>query len=314
MTSNDACFFYTKLFNLKIHESTGEAFEDLFCEVMMFTDDRFRKIPPWGNKGDGGNDGFIPDEKRYFQVYGPKYSSTAKNIVSYAKKKMEDDFMKILSNWEKPNSFHFVYNDKFAGAPRDLHEAIAKIKETHGLKEASVIDSFNLRKKFMALNNEQKSQIIGTPCPDVILDEVDTSDIGALLRSLSGKCNTFETLSTDPPTEFYEKIRINKLSLRVKKELTHYSRVGLVDDFLESDPGAKQRIAMELHAMYTKSKDAILEEDTEASDKRYDWMVEQLIPKAFCRQDRSQAYLARKLSIQVVFSEFFESCDIFESA
>ena len=55
-----------KAFKLRIHESNGNAFEDLFCDVMRASNKNFKKVKPQGRIGDRKNDGFIQSEGKYY--------------------------------------------------------------------------------------------------------------------------------------------------------------------------------------------------------------------------------------------------------
>lgn len=69
-------------FKLKIYQATGEEFQRLFNSVMTaYYGVNYQSVRPWGNKGDGGNDGFLANKGHYFQVYAP--SPTTKNNEVY---------------------------------------------------------------------------------------------------------------------------------------------------------------------------------------------------------------------------------------
>jgi hypothetical protein len=61
-----------KMFKLKIHESNGQAFEDLFTSIMNYAESDFQAIKPWGNIGDRKNDGYIESKGIFFQVFAPE--------------------------------------------------------------------------------------------------------------------------------------------------------------------------------------------------------------------------------------------------
>jgi hypothetical protein len=74
------------LFKLKVYESSGNSFQKLFSDIMVLNNPAFRRVCAYGNKGDGGNDGYVPSEQRYYQVYGPEYYADSSSVVAYAKK------------------------------------------------------------------------------------------------------------------------------------------------------------------------------------------------------------------------------------
>lgn len=59
-------------FWLRIHEKNATEFQTFFEDIMQKAFPNFQKIRPYGNQGDGGNDGYRPDEGIYYQVYAPR--------------------------------------------------------------------------------------------------------------------------------------------------------------------------------------------------------------------------------------------------
>jgi hypothetical protein len=71
-------------FKNQIHLKNGTEFQSFFENIMEKAFSDFQKIKPYGNKGDGGNDGYRKDLGIYYQVYAPnvpkvKESTAAKN-------------------------------------------------------------------------------------------------------------------------------------------------------------------------------------------------------------------------------------------
>ena len=95
-TEDFVCRYF---FRVKVHEASGDSFQRLFSHVMGYSDPRFQSITPWGNWGDGGNDGWIPEEGHYFQVYGPKPTTSNADAETTALKKAIDDFDKLPEKW-----------------------------------------------------------------------------------------------------------------------------------------------------------------------------------------------------------------------
>lgn len=90
-------YLFKLLFKLKIYQSSGSAFQHLFNQIMTFANKNFQAIAPYGNWGDGGNDGWDNIEGHYYQVFAPTInSSTEHNKIC---KKATDDFQKLLEKW-----------------------------------------------------------------------------------------------------------------------------------------------------------------------------------------------------------------------
>ena len=56
-------FFFRAFFKLKVHESHGTAFQHLINTLFSYGVKGFQSIAPWGNWGDGGNDGWVEVEE-----------------------------------------------------------------------------------------------------------------------------------------------------------------------------------------------------------------------------------------------------------
>ena len=123
---NNDNFWFRTLFKVKIYEASGEGFQRLFENIIGYKYANFQSVAPYGNQGDGGNDGWIPDENRYFQVSGKKANS--KLNLPEVLKKVSDDFGKLQSYWGKIENYHFVYNDRFEGSPAPIGQALLKLK------------------------------------------------------------------------------------------------------------------------------------------------------------------------------------------
>ena len=116
MSSPHKDFWYRTLFKLKLYEVSGTGFQGLFNSLMQYSTPGFQSVAPWGNWGDGGNDGWCPKENRYFQVYGQE-ATTKPNPVQAVTKAVAD-FEKLKEKWASIERYHFVYNDRFCGMPQ----------------------------------------------------------------------------------------------------------------------------------------------------------------------------------------------------
>ena len=109
-------YLLTLQFKNKIFTLQRDAFQGFFEQIMLKSFSNFRIIPSGG--GDGGNDGWIKEEGKYYQVYAPD-----KPVIKDAEaaKKLKDDFHNLKNNWNgiaEIKEYYFVYNDKYEGAQR----------------------------------------------------------------------------------------------------------------------------------------------------------------------------------------------------
>ena len=115
----------------------------------------FQKIRPYGNKGDGGNDGYFSAEGIYYQVYAPKdpYEKEA-----YAAIKFKYNFENAKENWDQISAikeFNFVFNDKGAGLTIELEKAKRELKEANKGIEFKIFTPNELERIFFTLGNDQ---------------------------------------------------------------------------------------------------------------------------------------------------------------
>lgn len=305
--SND--FWYRTLFKLKLYEVYGDSFQRLFNDIANYRYTDFQPVAPYGNQGDGGNDGWIPSEKRYFQVYGKKADS--KTDLNYILRKATGDFTKIQVTWGKVDYYHFVYNDRFEAAPAPVIKAVSDLKTAYNLTESTVWDSRKLERLFMELNDDQKQSILGS-IPVDIPDFIDSRLVAELLKHLADNISPSFLLLNQTAPDFNEKIQFNDLAEPIKDKLKYYSyQIQEVDDFLiKRDLGLQQSIAMELQDMYKESK-KIIPDSIEAANIRYAWMMEKLIPENV-KQQHAHSHKAYRDAAQVILAKYFEICDIYE--
>ena len=301
-------FWFRTLFRLELYKVSGESFQRLFNDIASYRYPDFQAVAPYGNQGDGGNDGWFPSENRYCQVYGKKASSDER--LPYILSKATGDFNKLKANWGQIDYYHFVYNDRFEGAPAPIGIALLELKEQHNLTEASVWDSQKLERLFMELDDDKKECILGgipVPTPDFI----DSRLVAELLKHLADKISPSLSLLNQTAPDFNEKIIFNNLTQPVSIFLKNYSyQTQDVNDFLiNRDIGLKQSIAMEMQEIYAESR-KIIPDSIEAANTRYVWIMEKLIPDG--AKTHPHTLKAYREAAQVILANYFEICDIYE--
>jgi hypothetical protein len=106
--------FYETKYELIFIKSTGEAFQDLFAEIMekRYPED-FIRTRPWGIRGDRKNDGYLKSKRMLFQVYAPNEMTEAVTIS-----KMEEDYTGALPHWNQYfDTWTFVHNSRVGLGP-----------------------------------------------------------------------------------------------------------------------------------------------------------------------------------------------------
>lgn len=308
MNSNDE-FWYRVLFKVKLFEAYGTSFQHLVNQLFQYSIKGFQSIQPWGNWGDGGNDGWVPSEGSYYQVYGPTPTSLVSPVE--AVKKAQSDFEKLPRKWENVKNYYFVYNDRYSGVPAQLASILQQLKIKHSLSDTSAIVGANLESMFMGLNTDIRQLIVGG-IPSCEISQVDPRSVGELLNYLANRNDgPLSFLNEDAP-DFSEKIIFNGLSEPVSNYLKiFWYQSSIIDEFLSRrDVGLSQSISKEVASLYTESKRTILDSQDSAPNIRYVWMVERLIPEKMKKHPHSMK--AYREAAQVILSKYFETCDAYD--
>lgn len=309
MSSSQQNYLYRQFFRLRMHETMGESFQALFSRIMSYGSSGFQSVAPWGNWGDGGNDGWIESESHYFQVYGPKPTTQVREVEAVSK--AIGDFDKLVAKWGKVLKYTFVMNDHFIGIPAPIGAALQNLKKEKNLVHAGAMGGMELLQKFMSLSEDIRQDIVGG-IPDAAPDFIDTRAVGELLSFLTEKsASTISFLSETAP-DFERKIEVNGISrpIRARLEANSY-QVHVINEFLDSrDDGLQQTIAKEVREAYAQSKLAIPESMTDWADLRYLWIVDKLIPPLI--HERPHGMAAFRFAAELVLAKYFETCDAYE--
>jgi hypothetical protein len=310
VTSSNNDYWFRILFKVKIYEAAGDSFQYLVNQLCQHSMTGFQSISPWGNWGDGGNDGWVQNEQHYLQVYGPK-PTTEWSPVDAAKKSVTD-FHKLLNKWPNIKKYSFVLNDRFIGIPAPVADAMEQMKTTHNLEQARPMGSADLEYIFMGLTEDLRQIIVGG-IPSCSLSTVDARAVGELLSNLADNIMPLPPLLTNAHApDFDEKIAFNGLTTPVSEYLRVSSyQASLVDDFLSRrDPGLQQAISEEIKELYATSKKDIPDADPDTANIRYAWMLDRLIPEA--GRQHPHSWKAYREAAQIVLAKFFETCDAYE--
>ncbi|AFQ19569.1 hypothetical protein P9Y62_29580 [Bacillus thuringiensis] len=173
------------LFDLKIHSSDGQEFENLFCKIMQLANEDFLQVDAYGKLGDGSTDGYIFKEKVYYQCYGPR---AIKELATeaYTKKKLNDDFESLLGNGRKIKKYYFVVNDKFKGISQPIREAMDEINNIHDGIEADFIGANKIKNIFFEkLTDEQIEDVLGiNPLENLDFNNAEAINIKLVLKTM----------------------------------------------------------------------------------------------------------------------------------
>lgn len=308
--------FARVLFQLKVHKSNGSAFERLFADVMQYSRPDLKKIKPYGNQGDRGNDAYQPNEGRYFQIYAPEEPSHTKQDAIV---KAQTDFeQKLLPYWEKLcpiKEYHFVFNDKYLGTPFPIEKALAEIRTAHSLDCADVYLAKNLEQEFISLDEDQILTILGAgSLPDYESTEgLDYSVIAEVIEHIQNSPIDYLKSGKLVVPDIHEKIVFNELIvfselLKIKQKETWQ-----IDDYFSRNSDfARSTLRDHLSSYYEQSITEIpnIEPGQEGTlgDLRFAYILDCIAP---ITKNPAQDRVRRDVAL-VIMSKYFETCDIFE--
>lgn len=143
-------------FKDKIFTKNATEFQSFFESIMekAFTD--FQKIRPYGNEGDGGNDGYRKNAGIYYQVYSPKEPSEKE---AEAARKLKRDYEKLKNEWapiSEIKEYYFVFNDKYSGSIQKIEKAIAELEKNNPNITFDTFLAKELEETFFSLSEADK--------------------------------------------------------------------------------------------------------------------------------------------------------------
>jgi hypothetical protein len=282
------------LFDNRIRRSDGNAFEDLFTQVMNYAEPEFEQIKPWGNIGDRKNDGFIRSKGVFYQVFAPEdISKSYPDVIA----KLEKDFTGLVSQWNPVKEFYFVVNDKYKGVHADANQTIADIVKNFSLIKGKILTAKDLERIVFDLPDELILRIVGF-LPD--FEQITNLDFSALTQVV-GFIMKLPVIPVSGQIKFPdwdEKIIFNNLSKGTKQFLDTASfNLGALNEFLANESFLAEELQKKLIGLYEELM------PNYNGDSLFWEIVNKCMPK------NEQVFLTPILTIM---AKYFESCDIFE--
>ncbi len=222
----------------RIYQKNAMEYQSFFEDIMQkaFTD--FQKIRPYGNKGDGGNDGYRPSEGIYYQVYAPKDPHEKE---AYAAKKLREAFSDLKNIWDEISIikvFNFVFNDKGAGVSIEIEKAIAELKKENPTIEFNKFLPKDLEEIFFGLNESQILSLgfdidsrnavrITYELLEKAENDLDRENVTFVLKTLENVKSIIVTLQDDVLTLDYEILECRTLQKleRTKEAKEKYENI-----------------------------------------------------------------------------------------
>ena len=293
------------LFENKILKANGQAFENLFIQVMTRRDSRFRPVKPQGSIGDQGNDGFIPEEGRYFQVYAPE---NPKESIGTAAEKARDDFENLKVHWQSDTpitDYRFVFNDKYHGAYPTVEHALSELKRKHGLQIAKPFLAKDLEAEFWGLPTLHKFDVVGVIPRSEFIADIDYAAMTSILQHLVDNQSPIPARGLPHVPDFVRKIEFNDIDeAAILLRIGNFQNGEVEKYFDQHGEFTRTDIRNRLATAYKNVWQHPNSQDiTRSGDRVFFELLNQIVP-APTKQAQDAAI--------VLIAYFFEKCDVFE--
>lgn len=299
------------MFQNKIYSSDAQEFENLFTKIMQYRYNDFRAVKPQGSLGDMKNDGYLIEDRAFYQVYGPEDISKS---IDTAINKLEVDSEGLINKWNKANinKFNYVVNDKYKGANVSVHQKLLKL-DTILQKIANnnnigtgLIVAKDLENMLFELDEDSIIAIVGLPPRTNAIYDVDYDALNEVVNHILNLPAKDYTDDLYVPN-FDEKIKFNGLSKIISRRLDSAAiNYGDVEVYFENQGDfLRDDIKNRFKQLYNEAKNKISNEEENFADRRYMYILEKSMP----RENKNSIQQA----VECLLAFYFESCDIFEA-
>ena len=301
------------MFVNQVLKANNVVFQQLFWSVMRAKHGgRFVPIRPQGAKGDGGNDGYLPADGHYFQVYGPVDPEKKRE---YAAEKVTEDFEKLKKSWGQSTeirAYSFVINDKYEGVFAEVGKALSEIEKANPGVVCRPYTTGQLEDDFLGLSTESIQSILGgiLPNPSGIV-RVEYSQLREAIEHIMGAPADSVSTRFGPLPSLDEKIALNNLCGAWADLVRKGARLaGHVDNyFSKSSNFMKQALRDHLVNTYRRIRDtmvspSVLPAGISIEDLLFDEFRLALLPPKAARSVED--------AVEIIIGYYFEACDVFE--
>jgi hypothetical protein len=287
----------------KIYRSDGQAYEDLFCDIMESHNPNFKRVKPQGRIGDRKNDGFDSTAGLYCQVYAPENLHKSEGD---AIQKLEEDFAGLLLHWSSISAirdYYFVLNDKFKGTTYPIEELLSKLKKAHSVNCRSFLNK-DLETVFEMLPDHKIEKIVGgIPSPEK-LTTLNYSSLNEVLNHLMNKKGVTKHAERPENPDFIKKISFNGLTTIPGGLLT-------VGDYQNGEIETFFRNRSDFHRIDVQRKFVELYQEGQnlydGVNEKGDHIFYHILERA---KPREEAVF--DTPVVALMAYYFEKCDIFE--
>ncbi len=290
--------YYQVTFERDFLRKKGEAFQDLFADIMekQYPNGDFIRVRPWGSAGDRKNDGYLRSQRTLFQCYAPNEMEEAKAL-----RKIDEDFHGAIPHWKEHfDTWVFVHNSREGLGPG----ITKKLLDLNSRHEQITVTSWGfeeLRRTLFSLSDDDICTLLG-PAPngrDFL--QLGYEDLKVVLEAIKRQ--------TAPPLPDVgrvprEKIHINRLSEDTESLINLGRRKStFVEKLLQQypDPNYGDEIVETFRTKYKELKDSGIDPD------RIFLELQVFAGGELTQEPKHQA------AVLTVLAYLFDRCDIFES-
>lgn len=304
-------YVYRQLFENTLLKSMGDAFQQIFYNLMEELYDNFEKIEIQGAIGDRKNDGYLRGDGVFFQAYGPKDYEMNASSLKEAIGKMPGDFLLLKNHvdcgkWEEIKEYIFVFKTHRGSYP-DLIEVINTLEKDYAPIKFKIYDIKQLLKLFSKLTIEQMNSVTNTYIPEVDFSELKYDVMGEIVLHLINGGNSNNIDVTKKVPDFNDKIQFNKICSFYASNLIAASyRIDELDDFLSSYENIN--ISDILCSIFKDLYKKAIEEYPDDTTLQFKYILDN------CHKDNlsNLAIQQYETNSYVMMAKYFETCDIFE--
>lgn len=272
----------------------------------------FVEVRPQGRAGDGGNDGYLPADGHYYQVYGPVDPA---DKVTAAAKKLVDDFGKLKASWTQVTpmrAYSFVFNDKYEGTFAEIALALAAIEKGNSPVQCRPMVAAHLEDLFLSLPHEKMQDVLDTILPTgTPTARLDFAALREVIEHImNSPASAVDTRFGELPTVDL-KIQLNNLNACWADVLRHGVRqAGLIDRYhSRNSTFRRQELKEHLVEQYRKARDHVravpaIAPELSREDVVFAAFRESVLPKG--------ATVATANALDTLIGYYFEACDIFD--
>ncbi len=301
------------IFKNRVLGSDGAEFEGLCTAILGYRYPDFRQVKPQGRIGDRKNDGFVPSQGTYFQIYGPEDLGAS---MDTAVMKATADLAGLREGgWDDIATirhFRFVANDKYKGGYPTLEATLAELSRQHGLESCEPLLAKHLEDMLFSLTDDQILATIGfLPSPESIPD-VEYDSLSEVIRAIHAASQSVDTESVLHAPDFEAKIEFNGLGASVASLLrvASYHRAAIEQYFELNSTFARQQLRDAVQRLYQCSRDEVVDSDelVAAQLSASDVVFFGILDRIGCRKTKQLQDAAL-----VVLAYYFEACDIYQN-